>query len=105
MSRTPTQLRLAVAPPPSTEGDGRRLYGSFAVRAVRRCSRHTSAPNGGRKVPLVSDCTYHAIVRQGVPEPGVEFLQKPFALAALARRIREILGGGDGHNLLLPFDS
>ena len=36
------------------------------------------------------------------PLPGVEFLQKPFALAALARRIREILGAGGGQNLLLP---
>jgi PAS domain S-box-containing protein len=57
------------------------------------------------KVLFVSGYTDDAIVRQGVLEPGVEFLQKPFALAALARRIREILGAGDGHNLLLPFDS
>jgi len=57
------------------------------------------------KVLFVSGYTDDAIVRQGVLEPGVEFLQKPFALAALARRIREILGGADGHNLLLPFDS
>jgi two-component system cell cycle sensor histidine kinase/response regulator CckA len=57
------------------------------------------------KVLFVSGDTDDAIVRQGVLEPGVEFLQKPFALAALARRIREILGAGDGHNLLLPFDS
>jgi PAS domain S-box-containing protein len=57
------------------------------------------------KVLFVSGYTDDAIVRQGVLEPGVEFLQKPFALAALARRIREILGAGDGQNLLLPFDS
>jgi CheY-like chemotaxis protein len=57
------------------------------------------------KVLFVSGYTDDAIVRQGVLEPGVEFLQKPFALAALARRIRDILGAGDGHNLLLPFDS
>jgi CheY-like chemotaxis protein len=57
------------------------------------------------KVLFVSGYTDDAIVRQGVLEPGVEFLQKPFALAALARRLREILGGGDGQNLLLPFDS
>ena len=56
------------------------------------------------KVLFVSGYTDDAIVRQGVLEPGVEFLQKPFALAALARRIREILGAGDGQNLRLPFD-
>ena len=44
------------------------------------------------KVLFVSGYTDDAIVRQGVLEPGVEFLQKPFPLATLARRIRDILG-------------
>jgi PAS domain S-box-containing protein len=56
------------------------------------------------KVLFVSGYTDDAIVRQGVLEPGVEFLQKPFSLAALGRRIREILGARDSRNLLLPFE-
>jgi FixJ family two-component response regulator len=56
------------------------------------------------KVLFVSGYTDDAIVRQGVLEPGVEFLQKPFPLVALARRVREILGTRDSRNLTLPFE-
>jgi two-component system cell cycle sensor histidine kinase/response regulator CckA len=56
------------------------------------------------KVLFVSGYTDDAIVRQGVLEPGVEFLQKPFPLATLARRIRDILGPRDEGTLKLPFD-
>jgi CheY-like chemotaxis protein len=55
------------------------------------------------KVLFVSGYTDDAIVRQGVLEPGVEFLQKPFPLATLARRIRDILGPRDEGTLKLPF--
>ena len=56
------------------------------------------------RVLFVSGYTDDAIVRQGVLEPGVEFLQKPFPLATLARRIRDILGLRDEGTLKLPFD-
>jgi PAS domain S-box-containing protein len=56
------------------------------------------------KVLYVSGYTDDAIVRQGVLEPGVEFLQKPFPLVALARRVRDILGTRDSRNLTLPFE-
>ena len=73
------------------------MSGPTLVQHLRRERPHV-------KVLFVSGYTDDAIVRQGVLEPGVEFLQKPFPLAALARRIREILGSRDSDNLMLPFD-
>ena len=40
---------------------------------------------------LMSGYTDGAIVQQGVLEPGVSFLQKPFPLTALARKVRQVL--------------
>src|SRR5438552_3078339 len=46
------------------------------------------------KVLYVSGYTDRAIAHQGVLEPGVAFLEKPFAPDALARKVREVLDGG-----------
>ncbi len=43
------------------------------------------------KVLYVSGYTDDAIVRHGVLEPGLHFLQKPFSSEALAHRVREVL--------------
>lgn len=43
------------------------------------------------KVLFTSAYTEHAIVHQGVLNPGVALLQKPFTPAALARKMREVL--------------
>jgi CheY-like chemotaxis protein len=43
------------------------------------------------KVCYTSGYTEDAIVRHGVLEPGIAYLQKPFTLDALARKVREVL--------------
>jgi PAS domain S-box-containing protein len=43
------------------------------------------------KVLFVSGYTDDAIVRHGILEPGISFLQKPFSPDTLARKVREIL--------------
>ena len=45
----------------------------------------------GLKALYLSGYTDEAIVRHGVLEGGVPFLQKPFSLDALARKVREVL--------------
>ncbi len=43
------------------------------------------------KVLFVSGYTDNAIVRHGILEPGIAFLQKPFSPESLARKVREVL--------------
>jgi FixJ family two-component response regulator len=43
------------------------------------------------KVLFMSGYTDDAIVHQGVLEPGIAFLQKPFGPLALARKVRGVL--------------
>jgi PAS domain S-box-containing protein len=43
------------------------------------------------KVLFVSGYTDNAIIRHGVLEPGIAFLQKPFSPESLARKVREVL--------------
>jgi PAS domain S-box-containing protein len=47
------------------------------------------------KVLYISGYTDDAIVRHGVVEKGISFLQKPFAPAELARKVREILDNAE----------
>ncbi|HEY6945288.1 MAG TPA: PAS domain S-box protein, partial [Candidatus Acidoferrum sp.] len=47
----------------------------------------------GIKVLFTSGYTDDAIVRHGVLEPGIAFIQKPYRPRAIARKIREVLDG------------
>lgn len=46
------------------------------------------------RVLYVSGYTDDAIARQGVLEPGIRFLSKPYVHEALARKVREVLDEG-----------
>ncbi len=52
------------------------------------------AQGPGMKMLCVSDCTDDAVVRHGLLEDQVNFLQKPFTPAALAVKVRQVLKGG-----------
>ena len=45
----------------------------------------------GLRVLFVSGYTDDAVIHRGLVEPGAPFLQKPFALDSLARKVREVL--------------
>ncbi|WP_224983806.1 ATP-binding protein [Geomonas agri] len=45
------------------------------------------------KVVFVSGYTAEVIAERGVLDPGINFLQKPFSLAELAGKVREVLDG------------
>lgn len=44
---------------------------------------------------LLTGYTDDAIVRYDVRDAGVMFLQKPFSMATLARKVREVLAAGE----------
>lgn len=58
----------------------------------RELSVRLSASCPNTKVLYLSGYTEDAIIHEGVLDPGTAFLQKPFTLQALARKLREVLG-------------
>jgi len=59
--------------------------------SARLCASHPQT-----KVLYLSGYTEDAIVHEGVLEPGSAFLQKPFTLQMLSRKVREVLGSQAG---------
>jgi two-component system cell cycle sensor histidine kinase/response regulator CckA len=56
-------------------------------------AQRVAASRPQMKVLFLSGYTEDAIVHHGVLEPGTAFLQKPFTLQVLARKVREVLRG------------
>jgi CheY-like chemotaxis protein len=56
----------------------------------RELAKQLCASDPAMKVLFLSGYTEDAIVHQGVLEPGTAFLQKPFTLQMLSRKVREI---------------
>ncbi|HUD70457.1 MAG TPA: response regulator [Dongiaceae bacterium] len=69
------------------------LLADFILPGVRadELARQAAATHPESRVLYMSGYTDDALVRDGVLEPGVALLQKPFETAHLARRVREIL--------------
>jgi len=57
----------------------------------RELTQKLVAIRPGIKVLFMSGYTDDAVVRQGVLDKGVQFIQKPFTLVALARKVREVM--------------
>lgn len=60
----------------------------------RTLAEHLSVLRPKMKVLYLSGYTDEAIVRHGVIDPNVPFLQKPFTTDALAKKVREVLDAG-----------
>ena len=60
----------------------------------RELAARLSATHPHTRVLYLSGYTEDAIVHEGVLEPGTAFLQKPFTLQMLSRKVREVLGNG-----------
>jgi PAS domain S-box-containing protein len=56
-------------------------------------AKHVAALRPGIKILFLSGYTEDAIIHEGVLDPGTAFLQKPFTLQALARKVRDVLHG------------
>ncbi|HEY2923855.1 MAG TPA: response regulator [Candidatus Eisenbacteria bacterium] len=63
------------------------MPGGNGIEWARRLRRERPSMN----ILYMSGYTCETLRREGVPDPGVRFLQKPFAPDTLARKIREIL--------------
>ena len=62
----------------------------------REVAERVAALHPEARVLFLSGYTDDAIVRHGILEEEVAFLQKPFTTAALARKVREVLDGREG---------
>ena len=61
----------------------------------RELSKHICASDPDTKILYLSGYTEDAILHEGVLETGAAFLQKPFSLQALVRKVKYVLHSGD----------
>jgi FixJ family two-component response regulator len=64
--------------------------------AGKELGRQLLAQHPGTKVLFLSGYTEEAIVHQDMLDAGSAFLQKPFMLQALARKVRDVLNSKVG---------
>lgn len=57
-------------------------------------SKRLAPVHPGMKVLFMSGYTANAIAHQGFLDPGIAFIHKPFTMASLAHKVREVLGSG-----------
>jgi CheY-like chemotaxis protein len=62
----------------------------------RDLSKEIAKKNFAHRTLFISGYTDDAIVHHGVLEPGLAFLNKPFTLESLLRKLREVLDGPAG---------
>jgi CheY-like chemotaxis protein len=63
---------------------------------AREVAERVAASHPEARVLFVSGYAPDAVARHGGPEAGAAFLQTPFAPAALAAKVRELIEGGAG---------
>jgi DNA-binding NarL/FixJ family response regulator len=59
----------------------------------RELAQRVAAARPRIKVLYLSGYTEDAIIHEGALDPGTAFLQKPFTLHGLARKVHEVLHG------------
>jgi DNA-binding NtrC family response regulator len=59
----------------------------------RRLADEAVIRRPGLKVLYTTGYTHNAVIHNGVLNPGVAFLPKPFNLDGLARKVRQVLDG------------
>jgi hypothetical protein len=62
----------------------------------RELAERLTAEHPGMRVLFMSGFADRAIVHHGMLSPGINYLQKPFPLSELARKVQEILKGPSG---------
>jgi PAS domain S-box-containing protein len=89
-SRGPEALQIAEF----VDGDIHLLVTDVVMPQMsgREVALRLTARRPEMRVLYLSGYTDDAILHHGILEPGAAFLQKPFAAAELARKVREVLG-------------
>jgi two-component system, cell cycle sensor histidine kinase and response regulator CckA len=62
----------------------------------REVARRVAQLRPASRILYMSGYTDNVIVHQGILDPGIEYLQKPFTPESLARKVREVLGRSTG---------